>query len=111
MAELQCKKCGSTNVKKNGTKPGGSQQYHCRDCGVYTTTAAYAQAHAAKLSQVDELHHEGMSQSAIARQVGLSRPTIIAHLKKSLPPHRGDLNPEFGAARARNRRDVVVCGS
>jgi transposase-like protein len=79
---MRCKKCGSDKVVKNGTTRSGRQQYHCRDCGVYTTTDAYAKDYAAKLGQVDLLHQEGMSQSAIARVVGISRPTIIGHLKK-----------------------------
>lgn len=88
MTNLECKKCKSTDVKKNGTTPSGRQQYHCRACGTYSTTTAYAQEFATKLAQVEELHHEGMSQSAIARHVGISRPTIIAYLKKSLSSNR-----------------------
>lgn len=76
MNHLQYKKCGSGNIKRNGTTQSGRQQYHCRACGVYTTTDACAKERAAKLKQVDGLHEEGLSQSAIARQVGISRPIL-----------------------------------
>ncbi len=30
-----CRKCGSTNIIKNGTNKCGNPQYHCKDCGAY----------------------------------------------------------------------------
>ncbi len=85
MSRLQCKKCGSTHVKKNGRTPSGRQKYHCRVCNTYTTTDAAARERAAKLALVEQLHTERVSQRGIARVTGLSRPTIIAYLKKTLP--------------------------
>lgn len=85
MSGLQCKKCGSTNIKKNGRTPSGRQKYHCRACGIYTTTDAAARERAAKLALVEQLHTERVSQRGIARVTGISRPTIIAYLKKTLP--------------------------
>jgi transposase-like protein len=79
---MQCKKCGSGNVKKNGTTKSGRQQYHCRDCGVYTTSAEGSRDWAALFAAIDRFHHQGMSQRAIAEETGVSRPTIIAYLKK-----------------------------
>lgn len=86
--DIRCKKCGSIDVKKNGLTRGGRQQYHCKACGVYTTTDAWALEWASKLAQVDELHGEGFSQHAIAHITGVSRPTIIAHLRKGGARHR-----------------------
>lgn len=87
MAELPCKKCGSKNVKLNGTTKRGRQQYHCRDCGVYTTTVEGSRDWAALYTQIDQLHHEGISQHGISRVTGVSRPTIIAYLKKKRSDH------------------------
>jgi hypothetical protein len=56
MAEVQCKKCGCRNVKLNGKTNSGRQQYHCRDCGVYTTTLEGARDWAALYAQIDQLH-------------------------------------------------------
>ena len=86
MLPVTCKKCGSVNIKLNGRTPSGRQQYHCRDCGVYTTTDAAARERAQKIVLVEQLHHERVSQRGIARVSGVSRPTIIAWLKKSLSP-------------------------
>jgi transposase-like protein len=88
---MHCKKCQSTNVVKNGRTSAGQQQYHCRDCGVYTVTDDRAQERATKMELVEKLHREQMSQRGIARVTGVSRPTIIRWLrKKGLYHHWGD---------------------
>lgn len=36
---MECKKCGSQNLRKDGTQPtkkGRMQSYQCKDCGSYT---------------------------------------------------------------------------
>jgi transposase-like protein len=88
---MECKKCGSTNIVKNGRTPAGQQKYHCRDCGVYTVTDERAQKRAAKMDLVEKLHRERVSQRGISRVTGVSRPTIIRWLrKKGSAPHWGD---------------------
>jgi transposase-like protein len=82
MRMLRCKKCGSTNVKKNGLTAAGRQKYHCKACGIHTTTDAAARERAAKEALVDDLHLERVSQRGIARLTGMSRSTIIKRLKK-----------------------------
>lgn len=82
MGQLQCKTCGRWNTKKNGFRKSGRQKYHCRDCGIYTTTDAGARDWDALHAQIDQLHHEGMSQHGISRVTNVSRPTVIAYLKK-----------------------------
>jgi transposase-like protein len=81
---MQCKKCGSENVVKNGRTKHGHQQYHCRECGVYTTTDTQEQKRQAQMELVERLHNERVSQRGIARVTGVSRPTIIAWLRKNL---------------------------
>src|SRR3954469_11631451 len=93
MRMLQCKKCGSTNVKKNGLTAAGRQKYHCRACGVHTTTDAAARERAVKEALVDNLHLERVSQRGIARLTGMSRSTIIKRLKKDLSPDWRNNNP------------------
>jgi transposase-like protein len=87
---MDCKKCGSTNVVKNGHTSTGQQQYHCRACGVYTVTGERAQHRAAQMETVEQLHRERVSQRGIARMTGVSRPTIIRWLRKSAAPHGGE---------------------
>jgi transposase-like protein len=87
MTTFQCKKCGSRQVKKNGLTPSGRQKYHCKACGVHTTTDDAARERAAQQALVDQLHLERVSQRGIARLTGMSRSTIIKRLKKrSSPP-------------------------
>ncbi len=83
MSSLSCKKCGSSAVKKNGRTTTGRQKYHCKACGVHTTTEHAAQERAQQLALAEHLHYERVSQRGIARTTGLSRNTIIRYLKKS----------------------------
>ena len=82
MRMLRCKKCGSTNVKKNGLTATRRQKYHCKSCGIHTTTDTAARERAAKEALVDKLHLERVSQRGMARLTGMSRSTIIKRLKK-----------------------------
>jgi transposase-like protein len=79
---LRCKKCTSTNVKKNGVTAALRQKYHCKACGVYTTTDDAARERATKEALVEQLHLERVSQRGITRVTGMSRSTIIKRLKK-----------------------------
>jgi transposase-like protein len=83
MTSFCCKKCGSTQVKKNGLTAAGRQKYHCKACGIHTTTADAARERAEKETLLDKLHLERVSQRGIARLTGLSRSTIIKRLKKN----------------------------
>jgi transposase-like protein len=82
MSMLRCKKCSSTNVKKNGLTAALRQKYHCKACGIYTTTDDAARERAAKEALVEKLHLERVSQRGIARLTGMSRSTVIKRLKK-----------------------------
>jgi hypothetical protein len=55
---------------------------------VYSTTEAGSRDWAALYDQIDQLHHEGVSQRGISRLTAVSRPSIIAYLKKNVPPNR-----------------------
>jgi len=81
---MRCKKCHSTHVVKNGRTPSGLQQYHCRECGVYTTTDERDQERRDKMDEVMQLHRERVSQRGIARITGVSRSTIIRWLRKKV---------------------------
>ncbi|MBX3080071.1 MAG: hypothetical protein KF716_00465 [Anaerolineae bacterium] len=93
MSGMQCKKCGSANVKKNGRTAAGRQKYHCKACGVHTTTDEAARERAAQEALMEQLHLERVSQRGIARLTGMSRSTIIKRLKKDLSTHRAEHDP------------------
>jgi len=69
-------------VKKNGVTAALRQKYHCKSCGIYTTTDDAARERATKEALVEQLHLERVSQRGIARVTGMSRSTIIKRLKK-----------------------------
>jgi predicted XRE-type DNA-binding protein len=81
---MECKKCVSTTIVKNGRTATGQQQYHCRACGVYTVTDDRARERAITMELVEKLHRERVSQRGIARVTGVSRPTIIRWLRKKV---------------------------
>jgi len=84
MCRLCCKKCDSINVKK-GLTAAGRQKYHCKSCGIHTTTDDAAHERVAKEALVDKLHLERVSQRGMARLIRMSRSTIIKRLK-NFPP-------------------------
>jgi transposase-like protein len=94
---MHCKKCNSTNIVKNGQTPAGQQKYHCRACGIYTTTDDRARKRAAQMELVEKLYRQQVSQRGIARVTGVSRPTIVRWLRsKNLLPvsrERGRTTP------------------
>ncbi|MGE0083556.1 MAG: IS1 family transposase [Desulfococcaceae bacterium] len=36
MIAVKCPRCGSENIRKNGTAPAGRQKIHCRNCRFYS---------------------------------------------------------------------------
>jgi transposase-like protein len=71
--KLRCKKCGSVHVKKNGLTAAARQHYHCKACGVHTTTDHAARERAATEMLVDKLNLERVSHRGIARLTGMSQ--------------------------------------
>jgi len=85
MIALLCRRCTSTNIRKNGRTRTGQQQIHCRDCNFYSTLDTKTAQRQALYTQVERLHLERISQRGIARSTGVSRSTIIKLLKKKDP--------------------------
>ncbi len=83
MIASPCRRCGNTNIRKNGKTASGRQKYHCKACNMYGTLDPKEPERAAVYTQVEKLHLERLSQRAIARITGISRSTIIKLLKKS----------------------------
>lgn len=83
-----CRKCGSTDIVKNGHSAGGSQQYHCKNCGAYLVldpdSNEYSEAEKQRILQayILQAYRERGSKSAISRIFGVSRNTLSRWLKK-----------------------------
>ena len=79
---LTCGKCGSTALRKNGSRKG-QPKYQCTACRYQALVVPAAVGKAAQYAQVATLLLERVSQRAIVRLTGVSRPTIVRLAKKS----------------------------
>jgi transposase-like protein len=93
MIALQCRRCASVNLQRNGRTAAGQQKYHCKDCHFYGTLATKEAEREAQRRLFEHLHLERLSQRAIARITGMSRSTLIKLLKKSRSTDRRHANP------------------
>jgi transposase-like protein len=86
---LTCGKCGSSALRKNGSRKG-QPKYQCTACR-HQALLQYA--------QVAALLVERVSQRAIVRLTGVSRPTIVKLAKKSAghPAPAAQTEPATGA--------------
>ncbi len=82
MIAVACRRCGSTNLHKNGHTRTGRQKIYCTACHFHSTIDLKTDERAKKMADVERLHHERVSQRGIARVTGVSRSTIIKWLKK-----------------------------
>ena len=82
MITITCRKCGSEKIRKNGFTEGGAQKYHCKACGFYGTLVTQEEKQKKKEELIEKLLSERMSQSGIARLLGVSRNRVIAVMKK-----------------------------
>jgi transposase-like protein len=79
---FRCGKCGSTAVRKNGSLKG-QPKYQCTACRYQAVFSPAAPGKARAYAQVAQLLLERVSQRAIVRLTGVSRPTIVKLAKKS----------------------------
>jgi len=92
----QCRKCGSSNIVKNGRNQCGSQQYLCKDCraiGVLTPKQYYSPE---RQEEILRAYQERPSLRGISRIFGVSRNTLADWIKKklqTLPSLRAMLAP------------------
>ena len=93
MIALPCRKCGSTNIAKNGHTKAGTQKYYCKSCGFSGSLMTKDNERTQRRELVEKLHLERVSQRGIARLLGISRTTIIAMLKKVIQPIAKTIEP------------------
>ena len=83
MIAMKCRRCGSENIRKNGTTPAGRQKIHCKICNFYSTLDIKTEERESRLKTAENLQMERLSQRGIARSLRMSRTTIRKNLKKS----------------------------
>ena len=81
-----CRKCESSDIVKNGHSASGSQQYHCKSCGVYLVLDPDSNEYSEEQKQrILQAYRERGSKSAISRIFGVSRNTLSRWFKKGTP--------------------------
>jgi transposase-like protein len=97
MIAIRCRRCGSTQLGKNGRTTSGQQKFHCRACNLYGTLDTKDQERAQRRATVENLQCERLSQRAIARTLGMGRNTVAQFSNKVLTPI-GETIPPIGRA-------------
>lgn len=79
-----CRKCQSTNVRRNGYNKANSALYHCRDCnfyGVMYPKVAYTEE---QKEQIINVYNERASMRGIQRVYGVAPATLASWIKKKV---------------------------
>ena len=81
----QCRKCGSTDIVKNGRNQCGSQQYLCKDCGAIGVLTPKQYYRSERREDILRAYQERPSMRGISRIFGVSRNTLADWIKKKSP--------------------------
>jgi IS1 family transposase/transposase-like protein len=85
----RCRKCGSTNIIKNGHDYKGAQKFHCHDCKAYGTLDWRQTDDSETHRQALDAYFERVSMRGVERIFNISRYTLARWLLtifKKLPP-------------------------
>ena len=78
-----CRKCGSSDLKKNGKNVCGNQQYHGKACGAYGVLEPRKRYTEEDQERILKAYQERPSMRGIERTYGVSRQTFAKWLKKN----------------------------
>lgn len=76
MIAQTCRRCGSTELRKNGRTATGHQKFHCKACNFYGTLDTQTTERARRKELAAQLQLERLSQRAISRTLKMSRRTV-----------------------------------
>src|SRR4051794_25722469 len=94
MIGIRCRRCGSTDIRKNGRTASGQQKMPGQDCNFYSPLDLQQAQREERFRQVERLSLERLSQRAIARITGLSRMTVASLLApRERPPIAETIRP------------------
>lgn len=96
MITINCRKCNSSKIKKNGRTKTGQQKYYCHNCRFYGILETKQAEKQKQYKLVGQLHLERISQRGISRITGVDRKTIRKLLKKKpLPELKDTITPSI----------------
>jgi len=80
---VECPKCGSTDLEKNGKSKSGHQKCHCKACNSYFQLSySYNACKAGTEEKVWGMSLNGSGTRAIGRALSISKDTVTGILKK-----------------------------
>jgi transposase-like protein len=79
----ECRKCGSTNIVKNGHRGNGKQKYKCHGCGSYGTLKVEAKYSPERKAEILRAYQERSSMRGIGRTFGVARQTLATWLREA----------------------------
>lgn len=82
MIAVTCRRCGSTDLRRNGRTLAGQQKFHCKGCNLYGTLETKEGEREQRRALIEQLNLERLSQRAIARTARAARATVAKILKK-----------------------------
>ena len=81
---IECRYCGSEDLRKNGKSVTGVQQWYCNDCKKYfQLDYRYNACRPGVKEQIIELTLNSSGVRDIGRVLSISKDTVTAVLKKS----------------------------
>ncbi len=92
----RCRKCGSTNIVKNGTNKCGSPQYHCKDCGAYRVLEPKRIYPESEKETIMRAYKERASMRGLERIFNVTRQTVARWIREivyALPDLKDTLLP------------------
>ena len=79
------RKCGSTNIAKNGTNKCSNDQNHCKDCGAYGMPQPCNQIPDEQKTMILRAYKERASRRGLERIFGAARQTVMRWLQETVP--------------------------
>lgn len=84
---VECPKCGSTDLVKNGKSKSGHQKCLCRSCRSYFQLGyTYKACEHGTEEKVWDMSFNGAGTRDIGRVLSISKDTVTAMLKKKSTP-------------------------
>ena len=81
---MQCPRCGSSIIVKNGSNANGKKKFLCKDCSrQFVENPQNKKISAAQWRIVDKLLVERISLAGIARAVSISKRWLQEYVKKT----------------------------
>lgn len=81
---ITCPNCQSSDIQKNGHSENGTQRWRCKTCKKsFQLTYSYKARELGVKDQIDQLTLNSSGVNDTARVLGISKNTMINHLKKN----------------------------